>query len=198
MKWLQAFGDLAEFRTLFIKTKSDVWKVNYAEVTPEKALRITQFIAVALILGSTTFCVLVACTFLGKVRGGVLPMAPIFGLHPFEFASLALAFVGVVARVIVPGVLEKKEIQKIIQLAKEGACVDAKELGGRLLVVPMTRTLAEFAMLKLPIFFSLIAVTLTRSWLAAGITISLHDDHAVEYPNKSQIRRMARTTKTPS
>lgn len=167
---------------------------QYAALEPDKALRIMQIIAGALVAGVLSFATVASIVVFGQAPaaqpGGQPPAAAQNGSEVVMYLAMAFAAVAAVAAVmsfVVSNLVSAAGVKGVAKMAQDGTATGPKELFGRLLAVAQTKMIIALALIEGAAFFNLIAFIITKSLIPPAVVGALLLVMAIHFPTKGKL-----------
>lgn len=166
---------------------------QYAALEPDKALRIMQIIAGALIAGVLSFAGVASVIVLGQAPAaqpeGPPPAAAPNGSEIVMYLAMALAAVAAMMSFVVSNLVSAAGVKGVAKMAQDGTATGSKELFGRLLAVAQTKMIIAMALIEGAAFFNLIAFIITKSLIPPAVVGALLLVMAIHFPTKFKLAR---------
>ena len=162
---------------------------QYAALEPDKALRIMQIIAGALIAGVLSFAGVASVIVLGQAPVVKPAGQPEVVNHVLPLIAIGVVFLNGILSFIVPNLISRFGVKGVGKMIEDGSLTDPKELLGRLLSVAQTKTIVALALVEGAAFFVLIVVIVAKSFVLMGVVCASFCFMTAHFPTKLKLAR---------
>ena len=162
---------------------------QYAEMEPDKVLRIMQIIAGALIAGVVMFGGVASVIVLGQAPVVKPAGQPQVVNHVLPLIAIGIFFLNAILSFIIPKLISRFSVKGVAKMVQDGTLTDPKELLGRLLSVAQTKTIVALALVEGAAFFGLIVVIVSKSFDMLGVVGASFCFMTAHFPTKMKLAR---------